>query len=133
MAVLTGKNHSLKDLGNLNKMLWLGKYPGYYATVDDDLDYFPGYIDKLKTSLKKYDNKAICAFHGIKYDINNGILDLSTKSILFYNKIIDNDEVCLRPGMGTAMLHPKTIGIDKYIYLSNEKGVSDDCLTSLWA
>lgn len=133
MAVLAGKNHLLKDLGNLNKMLWLGKYPGYYATVDDDLDYFPGYIDKLKSSLKKYGNKAICAFHGIKYDINDGKLDLSTKSILFYNKIIANDEVCLRPGMGTAMLHPSTIGINKYIYLKHEKGTSDDCLTSLWA
>jgi len=62
----------VKDLGNLNKMLWLGSFPGYYATVDDDLDYFDGYIDKLKQSLKKYKNKAICSFHGLRFEINNG-------------------------------------------------------------
>lgn len=133
IAVLTGKQHLINDLGNLNKMLWLGVFPGYYATVDDDLNYFPGYIDKLKSSLKKYNNKAICSFHGLKFKISNGEIDLTSKTILFYNKFLDCDTQCLRPGMGTAMMHPSTIKIDKYMYLKYEKGNSDDVITSIWA
>lgn len=132
-VILAGKNQPIKDLGNLNKMLWMGSFPGYYATVDDDLDYFDGYIEKLKQSLKKYGNKVICSFHGLKYGIKNGQVDLGTKEILFYNKIIEKDTVCLRPGMGTAMCHPHTLKLDKSIYLKYPKGNSDDCITSIWA
>ena len=133
IAILTGKNSKIEDLGNLNKMYWLGDFPGYYATVDDDLNYFDGYIEKLKSSLKKYNNNAICSYHGLCYNIVNGQIDETTKTILFYNKIIKNDTVCLRPGMGTAMMNPQMLGINKHMYLWHKKGTSDDVITSIFA
>ena len=35
--------------------------------------------------------------------------------------------------MGTAMFNPRILKLNKAIYLRNEKGTSDDCLTSIWA
>lgn len=136
IAILTGKNQKNKDLGNLNKMFWCGDFPGYYATVDDDLEYYDGYIKNLKDKLKnKYNDLAICCYHGVTFDSINGklLFDNNHKKIYFYNKIFKNDIHCIKPGMGTAMMNPMKIGISKNIYLSHNKGDSDDVLTSIFA
>jgi hypothetical protein len=106
ITVLAGGKHNVKDLGNLNKMYWLGDFPGYYATVDDDLNYSKTYLDTLIFNMNMHSDFAICAYHGISYDIKNGILDLSSKKITFYNKENPSDVICLRPGMGTAIMNP---------------------------
>ena len=132
-TILTGKDRNIVDLGNLNKMYWLGDFPGYYATVDDDLAYSKRYIETLIYYMKLFGDKAICAYHGLLFTITNGIVDLSSKKIIFYNKENDQCQACLRPGMGTAMMNPQNIGISKDIYLSQQKGYSDDIITSIFA
>jgi len=59
-----GRDGNPPDLGCDNKMYWLGDFPGYYATVDDDIIYPPNYIERLKKVLKDYDNQIIASFHG---------------------------------------------------------------------
>lgn len=133
ITVLTGKGHNVKDLGNLNKMYWLGDFPGYYATVDDDLNYSKTYLDTLIYNMKLHADLAICSYHGLLFKTNNGIVDLNTKKIIFYNKINETNQVCLRPGMGTAIMNPQKLGISKNLYLCHEKGYSDDIITSIFA
>ena len=133
ITVLTGKGHNVKDLGNLNKMYWLGDFPGYYATVDDDLNYSKTYLDTLICNMKLHADLAICSYHGLLFEINNGIVDVNTKKIIFYNKINDANQACLRPGMGTAIMNPQKLGISKNLYLCHEKGYSDDIITSIFA
>lgn len=45
-------------------MLWVGDYPGYYATVDDDLIYPSNYIAELKKKVDYYNGESICSYHG---------------------------------------------------------------------
>ena len=47
-VLANGKDGNPPDLGCNNKMYWLGDFPGYYATVDDDIIYPSNYISKLK-------------------------------------------------------------------------------------
>lgn len=54
ITILTGDKHNVKDLGNLNKMYWLGDFHGYYATVDDDLNYSGEYIRTLMYNMEIY-------------------------------------------------------------------------------
>ena len=84
ITVLTGKGHNVKDLGNLNKMYWLGDFPGYYATVDDDIIYPPNYIQTLKNAVDRYDKKAIVSFHGHIYKSVNGKINVRDKQLLWY-------------------------------------------------
>ena len=91
IAVLAnGNGNNPPDLGCDNKMYWLGDFPGYYATVDDDLAYSKRYIETLIYYMKLFGDKAICAYHGLLFTISNGIVDLSSKKIIFYNK--ENDQ-----------------------------------------
>ena len=79
-----GKNGNPPDLGCDNKMYWLGDFPGYYATVDDDIIYPPNYIQTLKDAVDRYDKKAIVSFHGHIYKPINGKINVRDKQLLWY-------------------------------------------------
>jgi hypothetical protein len=113
-------------------MYWLGDFPGYYATVDDDINYPSNYISTLKTALDRYDRKVIVSFHGHKYNPVNGKIDVSNKKFLWY-KTKHGTEYCHRLGMGTAMSYPSKIGLSKNIFISHPKNTGDDEIMALWA
>ena len=133
IPVLSGNGKHIPDLGCLNKMMWIGDFPGYYATVDDDLNYSQGYISILKESMKRHGNNAICSFHGIIYSVACGEIDFDRphKSII-YSARNDVDTEVHRIGMGVAMMHPKTIGIRKELFISRIRNFGDDELVSTW-
>lgn len=80
-ALANGKNGNPIDLGCNNKMMWAGDFPGYYATVDDDIDYPPNYICSLKAKIDCYGRRAICSYHGHYYQIMNGKIDFMHRRI----------------------------------------------------
>lgn len=134
ICVLSGENKKIKDLGCLNKMLFCGDYPGYYATVDDDIDYPPNYISELKKKLDFYNRKCICSLHGHVYkNVKNGIINFNYRKVYnFYDKY-DIDVFCHRVGMGVCMFYPSEIGLSKDIYLCRPKNFGDDEITAVWA
>ena len=128
-----GKNGNPPDLGCNNKMYWLGKFSGYYATVDDDISYPNNYIQHLKQKINKYDKRAICSLHGHIYESNSGVIKFKNRKIYGFIKQVDHDVICNRLGMGVAMCVPSQIGISADIFLSRSKNFGDDEITAIWA
>ena len=115
-------------------MYWLGDFPGYYATVDDDIDYPVNYIDKLKQKVDKYNRHAICSYHGHVYNnIKNGKIDFLNRTVYSFQYETLTDVFCHRLGMGVAMCYPQEIGIDKQMFLSKPKNFGDDEIVAIWA
>ena len=66
--VVNGTNY--KDYG---KFYWIGKFPGYYLTVDDDLSYPKDYCEKEVAELKKLGRKkVVVGMHGNDFTIVDG-------------------------------------------------------------
>lgn len=132
IAVLAnGNGNNPPDLGCDNKMYWLGDFPGYYATVDDDIIYPSNYIRELKAGIDRYDKKAIVSFHGHKY-ITSGRILTKDRTLLWY-KNKHSTEYCHRLGMGVAMTYPSAIGLTKDVFLKHPKNTGDDELMAIWA
>lgn len=127
-----GKNGNPPDLGCNNKMYWLGDFPGYYATVDDDIIYPPNYIQTLKNAVDRYDKKAIVSFHGHIYKPVNGKINVRDRQLLWF-KLKHPTEYCHRLGMGVAMSYPSKLNLTKDIFLKHPKNTGDDELMALWA
>ena len=127
-----GKNGNPPDLGCNNKMYWLGDFPGYYATVDDDIIYPPNYIQTIKDALDKCDRKAIVSFHGHIYKPVNGKINIRDKQLLWF-KLNHPTKYCHRLGMGVAMSYPSKLNLSKDVFLKHPKNTGDDELMALWA
>ena len=127
-----GKNGNPPDLGCNNKMYWLGDFPGYYATVDDDIIYPPNYIQTLKNAVDRYDKKAIVSFHGHIYKPVNGKINVRDRQLLWF-KLKHPTKYCHRLGMGVAMSYPSKLNLTKDIFLKHPKNTGDDELMALWA
>jgi len=56
---------NLKDYG---KFYWWKKFPGYYLTVDDDLEYAEDYVERLVSRMKDFNDNSILGFHGNDFD-----------------------------------------------------------------
>ena len=133
ICVLAGEGKEYKDLGCLNKMLWLGDFPGYYATVDDDLIYSDNYIEELRKKVDYYNGECICTYHGKKFEINNGCIVKDKYKLYYYYSIYDKDIICTIGGMGVAMMVPSKLGITKDLYLKYPKNYGDDEITAIYA
>ena len=133
VAVLANDKNGISDLGCDNKMYWLGDFPGYYATVDDDIDYPQDYICQLKHKVDQYSKLAICSYHGHVYNPCNGKMKFNTRRVYGFIQTLDHDVQCHRLGMGVAMCYPSKIGFSKSIFLSKPKNFGDDEITAIWA
>lgn len=133
ICVLAGEGKQYKDLGCLNKMLWIGDFPGYYATVDDDLIYSPNYIEELKKKVDYYKGECICTYHGKKFEIDNGRIVNDKYNLYYYYSIYKEDIICTIGGMGVAMMMPQKLGITKDLYLKYPKNYGDDEITAIYA
>lgn len=134
ICVLAGDDQEIPDLGCMNKMLFCGDYPGYYATVDDDIDYPPNYIEELKLKVDFYNRKCICSLHGHYYkNVKNGKINFNYRKVYNFYDRYDLDVFCHRVGMGVSMFYPSEIGLKKEIFLSRSKNFGDDEITAIWA
>ena len=133
ITVLANDKNGIRDLGCDNKMYWLGDFPGYYATVDDDIDYPRDYIYQLKHKVDQYNKLTICSYHGHVYSLCNGKMKFCTRKVYGFIQMLDHDIQCHRLGMGVAMCYPSKIGFNKSIFLSKPKNFGDDEITAIWA
>ena len=133
VCVLAGDRKQYPDLGCLNKMLWVGDYPGYYATVDDDLIYPSNYIAELKKKVDYYNGESICSYHGKQFVIDNGRIISDKYKLYYYYDRQEQDVLCTIGGMGVAMMNPQKLGITKNLYLNYPKNYGDDEITAIYA
>ena len=133
IAICANDKNGIRDLGCNNKMYWLGDFPGYYATVDDDIDYPANYINELKKFVDQYNRRAICSFHGHVYNnVHDGNINFRDRTVYAFHTKHDTYN-CHRLGMGVAMCYPSEIGITKDIFLSKPKNFGDDEITAIFA
>ena len=134
IAICANNKNGIKDLGCNNKMYWLGDFPGYYLTVDDDIHYPSNYVSETIKKIKYYGDDTICSYHGHIYSPKNGQIDFfnNRKVFCFYVKR-NADIFCHRAGMGVAICNPQKIGLNKLIYLNKPKNFGDDEITAIWA
>ena len=131
---LAGDGQKHKDLGCNNKMMWIDDVSGYYLSIDDDIDYPDDYTYKMIQNINKYNKRCICSYHGQIFNIKNGKLinpKTNRKTIHFQNGI-ENDVFLDVAGGGVSGFHPKTIGINANIFLSQGKNSGDDEILALW-
>ena len=132
IILANGKN-GIEDLGCLNKMRFLPKCDGYYITVDDDIIYPPNYIDKLTEAIDKYDGRAVCSFHGIKYATIDGVVwpDSEHRTLLLFARKLEEDTRVHTIGMGVGGCVPKRIGMCWNWYSKYPKNQGDDEITAM--
>lgn len=102
-----GKDKNYRENGRL---YWLGKLPGYYISVDDDLNYPDDYVKKMIEGLKKYDNKVIVGFHGAVFNCENGKV-VSRGYLDNYFRETKADKLVDRVGGGCLGAKPDEIGL----------------------
>lgn len=109
-------------------MLFLGDYDGYFASVDDDLEYPSNYLSEMKKRVDFYNGKRICSLHGMVWNIVDGkVVDYRDRLGFWqYFNTNNEDHLCHCIGMGVAMCCPKKIGLDKFFYLNYPKNIGDD-------
>ena len=98
-----GKN--LKDYG---KFFWFKKFPGYYMTVDDDLDYPEDYCDTLVAKMQSMNNKAVVGLHGNDFTILDGSCVVKKTCHPFSGKE-DHDVPIDCIGTGAACFYPDAL------------------------
>jgi hypothetical protein len=63
ISVFTSKTHG--DLGAAGKFFKIDDVKtGYYFTIDDDIIYPPDYVERIVSTLQKYENSAAVCVHG---------------------------------------------------------------------
>jgi hypothetical protein len=134
-CILAGDGKEYVDLGAQNKMLFLGDYDGYYASVDDDLEYPSNYIEQMKKRVDFYNRERICSLHGMVWELANGCVIDKRRRAGFWQYFQNNEEdhLCHCVGMGVAMYYPKKIKLNKFFYLNYPKNIGDDQITAVWS
>jgi len=132
--VLAGPNKLIPDLGCNNKMAWLGKFPGYYITVDDDIIYPKDYCRTLVTHMKKFNNSVICSYEGRTYSIKNGkpiTMDIHKCKAFSFMKGYTGYNILHRGGGGVMCMYPAKLPFNYKNYTSMPKNSGDDEITSI--
>ena len=134
IAIVANGKNGIKDLGCNNKMYWLGDFPGYYMTVDDDIEYPTNYVSQMLEKIKAYNDKVIVSLHGHIYiNVDDGKIQFKNRRVFPFHVKRNKDVYCHRVGMGVAIMKPAVIKIKKDIFLTAEKNSGDDEITALWA
>lgn len=134
IAIVANGKNGIKDLGCNNKMYWLGDFPGYYMTVDDDIEYPENYVSQMLDKIKKYEDKVIVSLHGHIYiNSNKGKIQFKNRRVFTFHSKRTDDIYCHRVGMGVAIMKPSAINIKKDMFLNAEKNSGDDEITAIWA
>ena len=93
---------NLKDYG---KFFWWKRFPGYYLTVDDDLEYPEDYVEKLTSRMPDFKNSAVLGLHGNDFTIIDNAFVVKKHCHAFLSKEEHDVPVdCI--GTGAACYHP---------------------------
>lgn len=93
---------NLKDYG---KFFWWKKFPGYYLTVDDDLEYPDDYVEKLTSRMPDFKNNAVLGGHGNDFTVvDNSFVSKKHCHSFLAKEIHDVPVDCL--GTGVACFYP---------------------------
>lgn len=131
---LAGEKHKIPDRGCINKMIWLGKYPGYYMTVDDDIIYPSDYCKTYVEHMKKFNNSCIMSYEGRRYQIKNNkpvTMDFKKVCVFSFYRKYDGYNLIHRGGGGVMCMYPSKLPFNFECYESVQKNFGDDELTSV--
>ena len=93
---------NLKDYG---KFFWWKKFPGYYLTVDDDLEYPDDYVEKLTSRMPDFKNNAVLGGHGNDFNVvDNSFVSKKHCHSFLAKEMHDVPVDCL--GTGVACFYP---------------------------
>lgn len=131
---LAGPNQQIPDLGCDNKFAWLGRFPGYYFTVDDDIIYPEDYCATLVKHMKKFNNSVVCSYEGRRYSIVDGkpkTLDFKQVDVFSFYKSYADYNFMHRGGCGVACFYPQKLPFDCTDYITKPKNFGDDEITAV--
>ena len=95
-----GKN--LKDYG---KFFWWKRFPGYYLTVDDDLEYPEDYVKTLVSRMDDFKDNAVLGLHGNDFTVIDGAFVVRKHCHAFLSKEEHDVPIdCL--GTGASCYYP---------------------------
>lgn len=138
--VLAGPGQPRPDLGSQGKLWWLGKYSGYYLTVDDDMVYPAGYVRRMVEAVQHYEDKAIVCAHGSIYKVQadgTPVLQggfLQDQRILFaFDQEVRADRVVHGPGNACMACNPEALGMTAADVIQGPLHSGDDPDIAVWA
>lgn len=89
---------NLKDYG---KFFWWKRFPGYYLTVDDDLEYPDDYVEKLASRMSDFKDNAVLGLHGNDFTIVDDSFVVKKQCHAFLSEQKHDEPVdCLGTGAG---------------------------------
>ena len=115
-------------------MAWLGRFPGYYFTIDDDIIYPHDYCKTVVRHMKVFNNSVICSYEGRTYTIKNGkpvTMDFNKCKVFSFIKGYSDYNVLHRAGGGVMCMYPEKLPFNYVNYTSMPKNSGDDEITSV--
>ena len=138
VPVLAGPDQELPDVGSHGKFYWLGKDPGYYLSVDDDIFYPPDYVEYLVAGVEKYKRRAIVGLHGGIYRVRPGGalppggFAKDHRTLYPYDKAFSKDMSVHILGAGVMACYPQALGLTSAV-CTGPLDSGDDEDIALWA
>lgn len=132
--VLAGPGKSMEDLGCNNKMAWLGKFDGYYMTVDDDIIYPSDYCKTYVEHMKRFNNSVVMSYETRGYRIENGTpisLKISNADARSFSKGYNCYTLTHKVGGGVMCMYQRKLPFDYREYISKPKNFGDDEITTI--
>lgn len=112
---------NLKDYG---KFFWWKRFPGYYLTVDDDLEYPEDYVESLVSRMPDFKNNAVLGLHGNDFTIVDSSFVVKKHCHAFLSREQHDVPVdCL--GTGAACFYPESFSFQFSDVLSNYHAGND--------
>lgn len=94
--------------GERGKFLYLGKFQGYYLTIDDDIVYPSDYVEKMIGFIEHHNRRAICCVHAniIQKPFVNFF---KSRECFLFRDALPAEKVIDIPGTGTTAFHTSCI------------------------
>lgn len=102
------------DISDIGKFYAVDEVSGYFITLDDDLIYPLNYVDRLLAGIEKYNRKAVCTFHGRRFQSFpvNSYYRGRTRSVFRCLGSQVADEEIHFGGTGVMGFHTDTLKVD---------------------
>jgi len=115
--------YQMTDLGARGKFYAAYRTPGYYFTVDDDLNYPPDYIYTLTQAIEKYERQVVVGVHGTLFTEMHDTIQ-PRQRVLFSHAVHQAHDIPVHTlGTGVMAYHSDTMVVD---YRTLEPGKIDD-------
>jgi hypothetical protein len=128
-----------KNLSSHGKFVSLGKYPGYFLSVDDDIHYPADYVKQLVAGLERNGRGTVCGVHGYVFETDDSgrIVEESGRPTFAQFPGYDQELRVDRPvhclGNATMIMYPSAVGAAYESVFTSKPGTGDDEDLALWA